>query len=435
VLFQEVIGSIYPWDIRDEGVEAILDNLQQRALCNMVYLIAVEIGHKRPITDDYYPHNPARKFNLAEEGRAYFQTDPEFFQDTPVKPHGPRDETLAGTDWQQVLADAARSRGLKLGAEFSHGWHDPDELEQRCPDALQRDISGNVLRRHLCFNSPPARQYALGLFANVCSRYDLDMVQTCVYLFSQGSFATPHAHGVVWGETKVSAEVMRLLGLVRSGGCFCDACATAAARFGYDWQGITESLRERARWLTRPSLAEAMELSQLLRGDATAASLLLEWPELYQFMRFRIDSVTDFFREAHEVVHRANRRTELRLNHYERFPELLGLDLKRLAPHIDSVRNSDYTEQLGRLDRMEEKRQRLIRTRRGIGEEMKLISAIGSRPKATPELVRLGVRIAAETGCDGLSIGHYEGTTFDCLDAIGDGIRQAGVTVAVAQRA
>src|SRR5262245_6680652 len=59
MIFQEVIGSIYPWDLRDEGVEAILDNLQQRASCNMVYLIAVEIGHKRPITDDYYPHNPA----------------------------------------------------------------------------------------------------------------------------------------------------------------------------------------------------------------------------------------------------------------------------------------------------------------------------------------------------------------------------------------
>jgi hypothetical protein len=37
---------------------------------------------------------------------------------------------------------------------------------------------------------------------------------------------------------------------------------------------------------------------------------------------------------------------------------------------------------------------------------------------------------AAETGCDGLSIGHYEGTTFECLDAIGDGLRQAGVAVA-----
>jgi hypothetical protein len=173
-----------------------------------------------------------------------------------------------------------------------------------------------------------------------------------------------------------------------------------------------------------------MELSQLLHGDTTASSLLLEWPELYQFMRFRIDRVTDFFREAHVVVHRANPRTELRLNHDERFPELLGLDLKHLAPHTDSVRNSDYTEQLGRLDRMEEKRRRLIRTRRGIGEGMKPISAIGSRPKATPELGRLGVRIAAETGCAGLSIGHHEGTTSECLDAIGDGIRQAGVTVA-----
>jgi Beta-galactosidase len=411
-------------------VEAILDNLQQRASCNMVYLIAVEIGHKRPITDDYYPHNPARKFNLVEEGRAYFRTHPEAYRETPVKPHPPRDESLVGTDWLEVLSQAARARGLRLGAEFSHGWHDPDDLETRCPEALQRDVFGNLLRRHLCFNSPPARRYALGLFADVCAHYDLDMVQTCVYLFNQGAFAPPHAHGVVWGEPRVSPEVVRLLGLVRSGGCFCPACGAAARRAGYDWDGIVEALGERARWLTRPSLAEAMELAKLLRGDTTGSSLLLEWPELYQFLRFRIDSVTDFFREAHEVVHRANPRTELRLNHYERFPELLGLDLTRLAPHLDSVRNSDYTEQLGRLDRMEEKRQRLVRTRRGVGEDMKLISAIGSRPKATPELVRLGVRIAAETGCDGLSIGHYEGTTFECLDAIGDGLRQAGVAVA-----
>jgi hypothetical protein len=430
VLWQEVIGSIYPWDIRDEGMDVILDNLQERALCNMVYLIAVEIGHKRPMTDDYYPHNPVRKFNIVEEGRAYFQTHPEFYRDTPVKPNPPRDETLAGSDWMGQLAQAARSRHLRLGAEFSHGWHDPDELEARCPEALQRDVFGTLLRRHLCLNSAPARQYALGLLADICTHYDLDMVQTCLYLFNPGSFAIPQAHGIVWREPVVDPEVLRLLGLVRSGGCFCNACAAAARRFGYDWEGLVESLRERARWLTRPTLAEAMELAHVLHSDMTASSLLLEWPALYQLMRFRIDSMTDFFREAHQAVHRANARTELRLNHYERFPELLGLDLKRVAPHIDSVRNSDYTEQLGSLERMGEKRQRLIRTRRGIGEEMKLISAIGSRPKATPELVRLGVRIAAETGCDGLSIGHYEGTTLECLDAIGEGIRAAGVTVA-----
>lgn len=428
--FQEVIGSIYPWDIADEGLETILDHLQEQALCNMVYLIAVEIGHKRPITDDYYPHNPKRKFTLVEEGRAYFQTHPEFYRDTPVKPHPPHDQALAGTDFLRILGDAARVRGLTLGAEFSHGWHDPDELAASCPEALQRDAFGNLLRRHLCFNSPPARQYALGLFADVCTHYDLAMVQTCVYLFNPGSFAAPQAHGVRWGEPAVSPDVVRLLGLVRSGGCFCDACAAAAHRQGYDWEGITERLRERARRLTHPTLAEAMALSQLLRSDATGAALLLEWPDLYQFMRFRIDSVTEFFRQVHQKVREANPRTELRLNHYERFPELLGLDLTRVAPHLDSVRNSDYTEQLGRLDRMEEKRERLLRTRRGIGEGMKLISAIGSRPQATPELIRCGVRIAAETGSDGLSIGHYEGTTYQCLAAIGEGIREAGVTVA-----
>jgi len=58
---------------------------------------------------------------------------------------------------------------------------------------------------------------------------------------------------------------------------------------------------------------------------------------------------------------------------------------------------------------------------------MPFLSAIGVRPKATPELVRAGVVVSAESGCDGITIGHYDGARFRNLRAIKEGLEAADV--------
>jgi hypothetical protein len=81
------------------------------------------------------------------------------------------------------------------------------------------------------------------------------------------------------------------------------------------------------------------------------------------------------------------------------------------------------------MDVMEHKRKYLLALRAAAGDDIPLLSAIGIRPKATPELVRRGVLISAEAGADGLSLGHYDGAPLRLLEAIGDGLREADVRV------
>jgi hypothetical protein len=55
-----------------------------------------------------------------------------------------------------------------------------------------------------------------------------------------------------------------------------------------------------------------------------------------------------------------------------------------------------------------------------------MVSAIAVRPKATPELIREGVKIAVECGMNGITLGHYDGAEFPMLRAIRDGLKDTG---------
>jgi hypothetical protein len=60
---------------------------------------------------------------------------------------------------------------------------------------------------------------------------------------------------------------------------------------------------------------------------------------------------------------------------------------------------------------------------------MPFLSAIGIRPKATPEIIRQGVVVSAECGVDGLTMGHYDGASFKNLRAIKEGMELADVEI------
>ena len=59
MFFSEISGSLYAWDLADEGIEQILDNLQEMTGCNSTYLIGLMHHEKRPLTDYFYPHKLA----------------------------------------------------------------------------------------------------------------------------------------------------------------------------------------------------------------------------------------------------------------------------------------------------------------------------------------------------------------------------------------
>jgi len=420
--WREVVSSLYAWDLLDEGLEHMLDVLERETLTNSVYLVALMHDEKRPLTDFYYPHNPRRKVYWTEDSRAYWTPNPDSYKRSRIKPRLSDNDELKGHDWLQELIDGGRKRGMTTGAELSHTWLDKERAGGEFADVVQRDIHGKPFDQQICFNNSDVRVYGIALYTDLAAHYDIDYVMTCVRGFNPGRPAGPS------GVPFASNELQRLLGITL-GGCFCESCERAAKKRGLDWGAIKERLRWIADGYDRFNARQAFDLNLLQHSVQTATSLLAEIPELYQFLKFRTDSITEFFGEIYAAVHKAKPDIDVRLNHYAGFPELMGLDIKGVGQFMDSVRSSDYSEQSGDPARMEWKRGYLHAVRHAIGVDKYFLSAISPRPKATPELVKQGILISAQSGADALTIGHYDGSWMNCLRAIKEGLEEAGVEI------
>ena len=438
--FSEIAASLYAWDLLDEGVDPVLETLGETAGANSTYLVALMHWEKRPLTDFYYPHNPKRKTYFPEDSRAYWQPHLENYRDTRIKPRTSDRDELKGKDWLEMLVSAGRKRKWKTGAEISHTVLDFDRARGECSYAVQRDIYGNPLAQLICVNNPDARSYLIGLFTDLVKNYDIDFVQTCLVPFAStrlraaagfgGEDHTPGTFGfLTWGGAGGATAAENTL-LTVLGGCFCAGCEAAARKDGLDLKAVRRALRPLADMLDHAGPAETHRLALLRASNTTPTALLLRHPELFEWMKFRCASITRLFADAHAAVRAINPKIDLRLNAYiSRNPELSGIDLASLKHHLVSVRSSDYSEQSGTASQLEHKRQFLLSIREAVGDEMHFLSAIGIRPKATPELIRQGVQISSECGADGLSLGHYDGAPLRNLDAIREGMAAADVAM------
>lgn len=378
----EVAASVYAWELHDEGVERVLDNLQQMAAVNSVYLIGIMHPEDRPFGGDVFPHNPVRKTWRAEDARCYWHPQPTRYG--RVKPRLSDHAWLNETDWLRVLVDATRKRGLKVGLELSHALIDRERMEGELADLATRDVRREVPKvgrikwlTPPCPNHPATREYLAALASDSIANYGIDYLQSCIMLFDP---ATPDI----------------------GGGCFCEHCHAAAPAFGFDLAKIQAAL------LVDP------------RDDWATAG----------WNGFRFASVARAYREIHDVAHRLKPSVDLRYNLHSRSYPLYGINLPLLRPHLDSVRVSDYTEQEGDPALMARKHGWFASARQQLGASMPLLSTLGVRLKATPALIREGVRIAVEAGADGLSLGHYDGASFPVLRAVREGLMEAGVPTA-----
>ena len=173
-----------------------------------------------------------------------------------------------------------------------------------------------------------------------------------------------------------------------------------------------------------------MDLQMLLGSNLTEAGLLLEYPALAQFLEFRVRCITELMSEIYTGIKAARPEVEFRYNNYLPRPELAGLDFRAVAPYLDSVRDSDYTEQKPIVDDFRYKRGTLLKIRRGIGMDKPLIAAFACRPNATPEILKRSIGVLATMGVDGFSLGHYDGSTNILLRAVRDAMEENDIHLA-----
>ena len=415
--FREVTTGIYPWDIHDEGIENILDNLQQVAGCNAAYMLSLMHYEKRPPYENYYPHNPVRKYYLPEDSRCYFQVHPEMYGDSRIKPLTSERDFLKGTDWLDVFTKAVRKRGMKVGSQITHTPLDSERGRNEFSDCLQRDVYGNFPSKgrktshHLCWNSPDAVAYVSAICSDIVSHYDVDMLQFSTFLFHPGD-SGPHP----------------FLGLML-GGCFCANCEREARKAGLDWDLIKKTVKYFADLCTGATLAASEDMKLIKRGNTSGIMFLLEHPELYEWLRFRCDSVTRYIKELSGAVHSANPKIDFRINTIWDTPEYDGFDLTKIAKYLDSIRICDYAEQGGDEAEVDRKGIWISNVRRQVGDEMPIIGAISPRGKATPSLIKKAIKNIALSGADGLAFGFYDCASMERLSAIKQGLEEAEIKV------
>jgi hypothetical protein len=111
---------------------------------------------------------------------------------------------------------------------------------------------------------------------------------------------------------------------------------------------------------------------------------------------FRERSLARFYRVQHEAIHGVKPRAEFRFNDAYYEAKKHGLDLASCSKHWDSVRNSDYSEQKGYPSQMDHEREWFRTERAALGVNYPFIGGVAVRPKATPELIREGVKMGID---------------------------------------
>ncbi len=374
----EVSGSTYAWEVHDEGVEGVLDNMQQMPGVNSVYLIALMHHEARPHRGTRFPHNPVRRTWMAEDSRVYWHPDLSLYG--RIKPSRSEYGWLRKTDWLDVVSKACRKRHMKVGVEVSHTTIADEKLKSDdYADLIQRNVTGQPTGlwggKYLpCFNHPDVSAYLVALFTDLAKNHDVDYIQTCMINFAFGDAS--------------------------KGGCFCDHCAKAAKQMGHDMAAMKKALRD----------------------DPKAQPQLDRWND------FRRKSVTALYRKIAEAIEKANPKVDFRLNHFTRNARAGGLYVEDVASSLGSIRLMSYEEQTGKPAELERKRTWIADTRQQVGDDLPMLAALGVRDKAYPQLIRQGVGVAVAGGVQGITLGHYDGAAHSILRAVRNGMVEAGVS-------
>lgn len=114
--------QISPISFIDEGVDAVLDTLQQRVGVNVLMLGTVSwLGLKsgRSISheiDGWPDHGVPQPYQM--RGGAYFEPDPRYYADTFMADYRSRDPEFEGHDILKMVVPAAHERGMKVFIEL-----------------------------------------------------------------------------------------------------------------------------------------------------------------------------------------------------------------------------------------------------------------------------------------------------------------------------
>ena len=326
-------------DLCDEGLDTVLDNVQERAGVDGL-TVAVAYHDAR----DLFPHNPVHKVRYLEGGAVFFQPDESLYEGLQLQPRVA--ELAQRSDPLYDLCGAAGERGMSANAwaVFLHS----DRLGFTHPECATQNAFGDRYLTDLCPSNPEVRAYARALASDI-SRYEISTILA----------ESLHFHGLTHGyHHERYFEELGTVGTYLLGLCFCSHCLEAARRVGVDAEMAHRSVRD--------------ELERRFAGDGGSMDdeeltqerlALLGDQQLLGYLDARMETVSSLAAELSMAVGEGTSITFLDLSGAEKgfatgYPTgdaasaigwQMGIDVNALAEVCDTIEVAGYAADPNRL--------------------------------------------------------------------------------------
>jgi hypothetical protein len=271
----------------DEGTDKVLDNFQQLASINTIFLATFTYGRGiggRQLRGSALPNHGRQEYDDNFHGGQFATPHPQYYRNTSIVPEKAPDHGN-----YDVIADvlpAAHKRGMKVICWFE------DVIGANVPgfDAAREVTLTGRPSTFACSRNPNTRNFWLGMVEDYLRSYDVD--------------------GLMWGSERQgplgNALVANHGGQGAGGGiaCFCQYCTAAAKQQGIDVERAKAGYMELATWAS--AIRGTTERPGALPIDGAFVTfwrLLTKYPEIMAWERLWNESLNDTYRDMYRLAH------------------------------------------------------------------------------------------------------------------------------------
>jgi hypothetical protein len=294
--------QVGPAPFVDEGVDAVLDTLQDRVGVNAILLgtvswLGLKIGRSISWKVDGWPdHGISEPADV--QGGSYLNPRPELYSGTFLRDFRAPDEGMRGKDILDMVVPAARERGMRVIPElmeplFKYAGHG-SATDEALPDlshVLEVDHLGRSSPEP-CLEHPEYRGWWHAVIEDHCRNYDID--------------------GIMWCNERRSPFDRLVSGLAPT--CFCEHCLRAMRSSDVDPEGARRACQSLHDFFVAveagASPADGVVI-EFLR-------VLLENPEILLLERHWVRRNKDLDRELYGVTKGCDPLLEFGLNVWNR---------------------------------------------------------------------------------------------------------------------
>src|SRR5581483_3257041 len=218
--------QVKPFSWVDEGVDQVLDNLQQKGNVNTIFAYTFDYEESRLRKDGPVPLPDHGVSGGELVGGAFYDYDPKYFQATSLKDF--RSKDYGKFDVIAEVAPKAHARGMDF---FAWDYNNADPIMARSIPGISYVAEIDVYGRRTtspCFNHPDYRTFLTGKIESVLSGYSSEV------------------DGLTWGCERMGPINNMIGGGWTTKGicCFCEFCRTKARERGISVERATTGYRK-----------------------------------------------------------------------------------------------------------------------------------------------------------------------------------------------